>query len=733
MKVPPPQTCALPWRRLLRWAALSLAVATLIGLAGEWAARRELQTRTEALHQAVQVYTLGLRGMAEKYDYLPYAAAQYPDIKALLLHPDSARLQSRANRIFEELRGRTESAALYMIDAHGTALASSNWDTPDSFVGQSYLQRPYFELAMQGQRSAFYGVGMTTGRPGLFIAEPVQHLGRTIGTVVAKVGLEEVAATWSQAADPVLLRDARGIVFLSSVSNWLYRSSRQLGPQDLLWVAEHHQYGDAQTYPPLPWVVGHDPDRAEYRVSSVRDGRPLSWLALDAYLPELGWTLTVTTNLADVTQARRETLVLATLAAAVLLFGALYWQQRERRFTEQRQARLDLEQRVQERTQDLQKAHAFQQAMEDSLAVGMRARDLEGRIIYVNAALCDMLGYRADELLGCTQPYPYWYPDDLERHRRESEATLQGKILPQGFESRVRHRNGHEVITRVYTAPLIDSEGLQQGWMSSVVDITAQKRAEASQREQALQLQRSARLASLGEMASTLAHELNQPLMALSNFAMAARALAAQAPGPQGHGGSLLVSALDDIVAQSTRAGEIVKRIRGFIRPQSSHREPCVMAQMLEHALGLLQGELQNQQVRIDVALAPDLPAVRGDRVLLEQVLINLLQNAMQVVQELPCAKRVIEVRVRRMEQAVEVDVRDHGPGIAETLHEQVFAPFFSTKPDGLGLGLGICRTFIEAHGGHLRMSNHPEGGAVFSFTLPVQSNPSISNPPPCP
>ena len=716
---------------MLRWGLLIGVVAGLIGLSSEWAARRELQHRTEALHQAVQVYTLGLRGMAEKYDYLPYAAARYPDIQALLMHPRDPALQARANRIFEELQGRTDSAALYVIDAQGTAVASSNWNTGESFVGQSYLQRPYFEFAMQGRRSAFYGVGMTTGRPGLFIAEPVRRQGRVIGAVAVKVSLDEVARAWAQASDPVLLLDARGIVFLSSVDDWLYRSSRPLSPPDLRWIAEHHQYGERQDYPALPWVLERQADRAEYRLSSRLEGRQRHWLALDATLPELGWTLTVTTDLAEVAQARQLTLVLATLVSAVLLFGALYWKQRERRFAEQRQARLELEQRVQERTQDLQKAHAFQKAMEDSLAVGVRARDLEGRIIYVNPALCEMLGYRAEELLGSTQPYPYWHPDDLERHRRESEATQQGKPMPQGFESRVRHRDGHDVITRVYTAPLIDAEGRQQGWMSSVVDITAQKQAEARQREQALQLQRSARLASLGEMASTLAHELNQPLMALSNFALAARALAAQATVPAAGGGALLISALDDIVAQSHRAGEIVKRIRGFIRPQRSHRESCQLPQLFEPVLGLLQAELQAQQARIDLQLPPDLPPVRADRVLLEQVLINLLQNALQITQDLPLARRGVEVRAHRLDQAVQIDIRDHGPGIPETLQEQVFAPFFSTKPDGLGLGLSICRTLVEAHGGRLWAHPHPEGGAVFSFTLPLTAPPAPAQPPP--
>ena len=140
-----------------------------------------------------------------------------------------------------------------------------------------------------------------------------------------------------------------------------------------------------------------------------------------------------------------------------LLLGGLYWRQRERRLTEQREARAELEARVQERTQELQQAHAFRKAMEDSLLVGMRARDLEGRIIYVNPALCEMCGYRAEELVGRKPPYPYWHPDDMEQHWLDNEATLSGRAAHTGFESRMRHRDGHDVHTMLYTAPLIDA------------------------------------------------------------------------------------------------------------------------------------------------------------------------------------------------------------------------------------------------------------------------------------
>lgn len=697
------------WRRLLVGAG-ALAV---IAASGSWAERHELQTKMAGLRQAAAAHVLGLRGLVEKHDFLPHAAARHPDVQDLLRAPRDAALRARVNDYFADLQATTGAAALFLVDRTGVTLAASNWNLPSSFVGQSYRRRPYFEDAVQGRRGIFYGLGLTTGQSGLFIAEPVRANGAILGVVVVKISLEPLQAAWMRGADPVVLRDSRGIVFLSAVPEWLFHAVRPVSAADAQWIADHRQYGNRARFPVLPWQVAPRADLAGFVLGTRAQGRRLDLLALDTPLPELGWTLTVTTDTKEVTQARRLALVLAALAVALLLLGVLYWRLREHRFREQRSARIELERRVEERTRDLEEANAFRKAMEDSLLVGMRARDPEGTIIYVNPALCAMVGYGADELLGRRPPYPYWHPDDRERHARESDDALQGRAAPHGFESRIRHKDGHDVITMVYTAPLVDAQGVHRGWMSSVVDITAQKQAEARQRDQEVRLQRSARLASVGEMASTLAHELNQPLMALSNFAVAARALAAQAAPPD-----MLAGALDEIVGQSKRASEIVKRVRAFINPQRGQYEVLAVDGLVAHAAALLKPELQQAGIALLLDLGDGSAAVRGDRVLLEQVLVNLIHNAMHAMRDRPRGR--IDVASRCVDQGVRVTVRDEGPGIPPELREQIFAPFFTTRPDGLGLGLNICRTIVEAHGGCMTVDNAAGGGAAFSFTLPV-------------
>ena len=395
------------------------------------------------------------------------------------------------------------------------------------------------------------------------------------------------------------------------------------------------------------------------------------------------------------------------------LLGGFYWRLRERRFAEQRDARRELEQRVVERTRALGDAHAFRKAMEDSLLVGMRARDFDGRIIYVNPALCAMTGYSADELLGRLPPYPYWHPDEIDEHWRRFRASSSGESSQTGFESRVRHRAGHDVLTMTYTAHLIDASGRHSGWMSSVVDITAQKLAEARQRENELQLQHAQRLASLGEMASTLAHELNQPLMALSAYASAAKAFALQGNQP------LLIESLDETGRQAQRSAEIVKRVRGFVRQRTAGVEICQVEPMVANVLRLLRGEVRSRNARVEVRIASTLPGVVGDHVLLEQVLLNLVLNGLQAMDHTVPESRIVEIDAEARGDAVIIRIADRGSGIDPAIAHRIFAAFFTARERGLGLGLKICRTIIERHGGALSFASRGGGGTVFILTLP--------------
>jgi two-component system, LuxR family, sensor histidine kinase DctS len=709
-----------------------MATVVAIGWAGQRAAQGEADALATTMRGAAENYALGLQSAHATFKYLPYTVSRHPDVLALLAEPDNPALRQRVNVYLEEVNRRAGSLDLYVMDTRGLTLAASNWAEPArSFVGNAYANRPYFIDASAGRSGLFYGVGLTTGVPGLFVAAPARDGDAIVGVVAVKVSLAEIETAWKSASTPIFVTDQRGIVFLGTVP--LYRSTSALSPTDLDWLKSNQQYGAVTEFAPAPWTSHRGQGERGYLVRTHLDNLAGEYLAFDKPLPRLGWTLTVMTDRAPVAQARHAVWLSGGLGAGLLLLGGLYWRLREKRRIERRAARQeveqrvreDLTQRVQEKTQELQtanqalqKAHTFRKAMEDSLVVGMRARDLEGRIVYVNPALCEITGYSAEELVGRLPPYPYWHPDDLEKHWRESSAALSGHAALTGFESRIRHRDGHDVHTMVYTAPLIDADGRHGGWMSSVVDITAQKQADERQRAQDERLQRTERLAIVGEMASTLAHELNQPLMALANFSSAARAFADQdQPG-------LMIESLDGIKAQAQRAAEIVRRIRVIVRQRTEGgaraegAEDCALNDIVARVCSLVQPELRLHQARLSTRLANGLPAVRGDRVLLEQVLLNLAMNGLQAMQHTPVGQRVLEIETAAVDSGVRVRVADRGPGVGPEIATQLFEPFFTTKADGLGLGLNICRTIVESHGGRLSFDNRADGGAIFTVTL---------------
>jgi len=368
---------------------------------------------------------------------------------------------------------------------------------------------------------------------------------------------------------------------------------------------------------------------------------------------------------------------------------------------------------------------AWRGAMEDSLTVGLRARDLDGRVLYVNRALADMVGYAPEELIGRLPPMPYWPSDSIEASMQRHRRNLAGAAPRGGYEVSWRHRDGHLLEVILFEAPLVDARGQQVGWMGSILDITERKRLEERQRHQTELMAHHARLTMLGEIASTLAHELNQPLSAISSYnagvlnSLARPSGAGTAPDPA------VLRALQRLGEQAAHAGRIVQRIRQFLTRREPHLEPCALNEVVEGALSLLKRDLDRQQVSVQLALQPGLQPVMADAILIEQVIINLIRNACDALAELAThdpRQRQIEVRTYRAETStsVHVEIRDNGPGLMGRRIEALCAPFYSTKAEGMGMGLAICRSILESHQGTLDAVDGPLGGAWFSMGLPA-------------
>ncbi len=481
----------------------------------------------------------------------------------------------------------------------------------------------------------------------------------------------------------------------------------------------------------VPWWITQnnlvallDRDGAELarKSSLARDPEgPRHDLAFDPPLPDVVLSLTANRGPSSLTGNTLVASIFGLAFVAVVSIFALMRHYRRRLVAEE----------------SLGEAQALRRAMEESLTVGMRARDLDDRIIYVNPAFCRMVGWRAEEIVGLTPPLPYWLPDLVDETLARHHTLAHDELKPISFETRFRRRDGSIFDVLVYEAPLIDARGVHRGWMGSIIDITDRKRAEEVERRQSESMTRTARLISMGEMASTISHELNQPLAAISSYATGCLNLIRT-----GHGPADLVAALEKLEVQAQRAGRIVRRVHDFVRKREPRFATVDVVALVADLATFVAPEARKARVEVELDL-PDAPAmVTADRVLLEQVAFNLVRNGMEAMATTPARMRRLDIRVRRRAgrdgdaappaagEEIVVEVADRGPGIPPEVAEKLFSPFYSTKPEGMGMGLNICRSIVELHQGHLEFSARPEGGTLFTLVLPA-SRPAPEAAPP--
>lgn len=428
---------------------------------------------------------------------------------------------------------------------------------------------------------------------------------------------------------------------------------------------------------------------------------------------------------------------------------------------------------------DLSEALAFRKAMEDSLLTGLRARDLSGRITYVNPAFCQMVGMDAKALLNHSLPTPYWPPELADAYKQRQAIRLAENNLPrEGHESVFIRPDGTRFPVLIMEAPLINAVGKHTGWMSVILDVSEQRRVEELSRASQDRLQATARLAMIGEMASLLSHELNQPLAAISSYAtgslnllrdsspaqMAGERSVDSAPGPglsqagatpfpagaargtQRVGADIsgdLQLAMSHIAAQAERAGKVIKSVHDFVRRRDQAREAVAPRALLDAVMPLVSLQARKLAVTVVTEVDPSCGPVLCDRTMVEQVLLNLSRNGMQAMSAGPSRQglgsairfpRILTLRVSpgaTMERNswVEFAVIDRGEGISPEVATQLFTPFFTTKAEGMGLGLSLCRTVIEQHGGSLGFEPVKPRGTIFSFTLPAAAMNSPGKP----
>jgi PAS domain S-box-containing protein len=300
-----------------------------------------------------------------------------------------------------------------------------------------------------------------------------------------------------------------------------------------------------------------------------------------------------------------------------------------------------------------------------------------------------------------------------EAVRPHVEMALSGKQT--SFERRLDYRLAGTRDVRLTYVPDFGDQGEVRGFYALTHDISLLKETQKREHQRMLELAHISRLHSMGEIASEIAHEVNQPLSAIMSYSAAClRTLSAVDGVPE-----TVLKWLNAIGVDAKRAGEVIQRLRKFAQRREARPEPVDLNAVINEVVTLLRGETADRGIHVALDLRQDLPPALADRMLIEQVISSLARNAIDAVADRKSGERTIEIATRSVDGSVEMAIRDNGPGIPAELAERMFDSFVTTKRDGLGMGLTISRSIAEAHGGRLLGRNNPEGGATFSLTLP--------------
>jgi two-component system sensor kinase FixL len=366
-------------------------------------------------------------------------------------------------------------------------------------------------------------------------------------------------------------------------------------------------------------------------------------------------------------------------------------------------------------TEDLRAREAHLKSILETVPDAMIVIDERGSMQSFSVAAERLFGYRQDEVIGrnvkMLMPSPYREQHDgyLVRYLTTGERRIIGigRVV-------VGERKGGSTFPMELSVGEMKSSN-QRFFTGFIRDLTERQQTEARLQELQTELVHISRLTAMGEMAQALAHELNQPLSAISNYMKGSRRLL---EGRADEESSLIRDAMDKAAEQSMRAGQIIRRLRDFVARGEGERRVESLSKLVEEASALALVGAKEQRVRVRFQFDPSADLVLADKVQIQQVMLNLMRNAMEAMDN--SERRELTISSQRHDDMVTVSVADTGSGISDEVASHLFQPFITSKAHGMGVGLSICRTIIEAHGGQITAETNPGGGTIFRFTLRV-------------
>jgi PAS domain S-box-containing protein len=367
--------------------------------------------------------------------------------------------------------------------------------------------------------------------------------------------------------------------------------------------------------------------------------------------------------------------------------------------------------------EELEKQRSFLRQVIDTDPNFIFAKDREGRFTLANQAVADAYSTTVENLIGKTDAdfNPNREQVEFFRHMdTEVMDKLEERFIP---EERITDAHGKTRWLQTVKRPIIEKDGSANQILGASTDITQRKQTESELRQQREELAHVTRISTMGELGASLAHELNQPLTAILSNAQAAQRFLASDPTDLEE----VREILKDIVQDNSRAGEVIRRMRALVKKEELELAPLKITTVIDEVVRLVHSDAILRSISVKIECQDELPSVRGDKVQLQQVVLNLLLNAFDSMKEAVARERNVKVRAQTNGAGtVEISVRDHGTGLTTENLAKIFQPFYTTKREGLGMGLPISRSIVEAHGGRLWAESNADRGATFYFTVPA-------------
>jgi len=602
-----------------RRCRLVLLVAAVVFAVGLWLTARVTfeQGLSELAAESgyrLELYVSYLQGVLGKYESLPELLAVNGRLVAFLRNPgDRGRIEA-LNRYLATINRISDAADTYLMDREGLTIAASNWNAERPFVGRNFSYRPYFQQAMRGRLGRYFALGIASNRRGYYFAYPVRSKGEILGAVVVKVDIDQVEHDWGRRDESFLVTDPDGVIFLSTNPAWRFFSLTPLDAEVLKRIRASRRYPEAPLHP-LPLVsrtktatgtlvsLGHGRERREY-------------LQLSKSMDQAGWQVHILSDTRHIHRLVWRTLVGAAAAGILLVLALLVVMQQRLR--------------------------------------------------------------------------------TLERRSHEEEQRRMLEAANEALEQRVRDR----------------TRELQEANAKLLLEIEDRKEVEEKLRHARKEVIHTAKLAAIGQMATGINHELSQPLAAIRAYGDNGRAFLDKGRLEEARENFLR------IVELTERMAGIGAQLRIFSRKSQGEVTCLPLRPVVDGALEVLHPLLQRTRITPEIRLAPEQLCVRANSLLLQQALVNLMSNSLHALEERENAHLLLLAEGDG--HRVRIRVCDNGPGIPSRERERVFEPFYTTKPAGQGLGLGltITRRIIEDMGGTIRITERGQSTCL-EISLP--------------